>query len=122
MHGDPSAPAGPQNDGKDTVDKTLDQAETVEDVMNRQMKSFQNEKGGVLINWFKKEEERATFEPFPTNSHHDLFTVLQNITPDKLIAEQIALARNDANFYQDTLVNFLTLNPRVLQKGFPSFQ
>ncbi len=32
------------------------------------------------------------------------------IAPDKLIAEQIALARNDANFYQDTLVNFLTLN------------
>ncbi len=84
MHGDPSAPAGPQNDGRDTVDKTLDQAETVEDVMNRQMKSFQNEKGGIFVNWFKKDEEKATFEAFPTNSHHDLFTVLQNITADQI--------------------------------------
>lgn len=33
-----------------------------------------------------------------------------DLAPDKLISEQIALARNDANFYQDTLVNFLTLN------------
>lgn len=33
-----------------------------------------------------------------------------DLASDKLISEQIALARNDANFYQDTLVNFLTLN------------
>jgi len=32
------------------------------------------------------------------------------IASDKLISEVLALARNDANFYQDTLVNFLTLN------------
>jgi len=33
-----------------------------------------------------------------------------DIASDKLISEQLALARNDSNFYQDTLVNFLTLN------------
>lgn len=84
MHGDPTVPAGPQDDTKDTTDKTQDQRETVGDMMNRQMKTFTNEKGGVLINWFKKDEEKATFEAFPTNSHHDLFTALQNIVADQI--------------------------------------
>lgn len=84
MHGDPSAPAGPPADTEATTDKTLDQGETVGDMMDRQMKTFQNEKGGILINYFKKDEEKATFEQFPTNSHHDLFTTLQNITADQI--------------------------------------
>ncbi len=33
-----------------------------------------------------------------------------DIATDKLISEMIGLARSDANFYQDQLVNFLTLN------------
>ncbi len=84
MQGDPSAPAGPQQDQKDTTDKTLDQRGTVGEEMDQQMKIFQSEKGGIFMNWFKKDEEKATFEAFPTNSHHDLFTVLQNITADQI--------------------------------------
>jgi len=84
MHGDPTASAGPQSDTEATADKTLDQRETVGDVMDRNMKTFQNEKGAILINWFKKDEEKATFEQFPTNSHHDLFTTLQNIVADQI--------------------------------------
>jgi len=84
MHGDPTAPAGRQKDTDATVDKTLDQAETVGDVMDRQMKSFINEKGGVLMNWFTKEEEKATFEAFPTNSHDQAFLNLQKNTTDHI--------------------------------------
>jgi len=84
MHGDPSAPAGPQDDTKTTVNKTLDQADTVGGRMDLQMKSFVKEKGGVLINWFLKDEEKANFEAFPNNSNHDLFIALQNIVADQI--------------------------------------
>lgn len=84
MHGDPSAPAGEAEAQKLADGGTLDQSETVGGMMDQMMKGFIDEKGGVLINWFKKDEEKATFEQFPTNSHHDLFTTLQNITADQI--------------------------------------
>ena len=84
MHGDPSAPAGPQEDTSAEVNKTLDQQDTVGSEFEEQMKMFVKEKGGVMVNWFLKEEEKATFEAFPTNSHHDLFLTLQNIVADQI--------------------------------------
>jgi len=84
MHGDPSAPAGPAEQAKLDEGGTLDQSETVGGVMDRQMKSFINEKGGALINWYLKEEEKADFQQFPTNSHHDLFIALQEIVADQI--------------------------------------
>jgi len=84
MYGDPSAPAGPAEAERLQQNGTLDQSDTVGGVMDKQLKSFINEKGGVLINWFLKDEEKATFEQFPTNSHHDLFIALQNIVADQI--------------------------------------
>ena len=84
MHGDPSDPAGPPSDSKNTTNKTEDQELTKDDVMKANLKEFQVQKGGALINWFLKEEEKATFEQFPTNSHHDLFTALQALCSDQI--------------------------------------
>ncbi|MDA1120879.1 MAG: hypothetical protein O2887_10395 [Bacteroidetes bacterium] len=84
MHGDPSAPAGAAEAKTLAEGGTLDQEDTVGGEFEKQMKQFVNEKGGVLVNWFLKEEERATFEQFPTNSHHDLFLTLQNIVADQI--------------------------------------
>ena len=84
MHGDPSKPAGPPADTDATTNKQLDQGETVGDVMNRQMKTFTDEKGGVLINWFLKDEEKATFEAFPTSSHAEEWITLQKLATDQI--------------------------------------
>ena len=86
MYGDPSAPAGPAEAKLLADNGNLDQSDTVGGVMDKQLKSFINEKGGVLINWFQKEDEKTSFEAFPTNSHHDLFIALQ-----KIVADQIAI-------------------------------
>lgn len=84
IHGDPSAPAGRQDDTDATIDKTLDQGETVGEEMNRQMKEFVNEKGAPIFNWFLKDEEKATFETFPTNSHDNEYLNLQTSTTDHI--------------------------------------
>jgi len=84
MYGDPSKPAGRQSDNKDTTDKTEDQNETLGDQVNTALKSFQDQKGGAFLNWFKHPDEKATFEAFPTNSHHDLFIALQQIVADQI--------------------------------------
>ncbi len=86
MHGDPSAPAGPAEAKRlaEDPDATLDQSETVGGVFAKQMSEFSKADGSVLVNWFLKDEEKAVFEAFPTNSHHDLFIALQNITADQI--------------------------------------
>lgn len=85
MFGDPDAPAGPES--KDDDGNRKDQGETVGEVFNKHLRDSlagaQNG-GSVMVNWAQSEEEKADIQPFPTNSHHELFLTLQNITTDQI--------------------------------------
>lgn len=83
MQGNPDAPAG-----SETVDTdNPDQFETVGEQFDKQMKehfSGAQNGGSVLVNWFMTELEKADIQAFPTNSHHDLFIAIQNLTTDQI--------------------------------------
>lgn len=84
MHGNPDEPAGSETE---TETKDRDQFETVGEVFDRQMKehfSGAENGGSALVNWFMRETEKADIQQFPTNSHHELFTVLQKLTTEQI--------------------------------------
>jgi len=84
VYGNPDDPAGPSNGKNDDSGNPEDQRETMGEVFNKQMQEFSDLKGGVMTNWYQREEEKAEITPFPTNSNHDLFIALQNITSDQI--------------------------------------
>jgi len=83
MQGNPDAPAGPETVDTDNPDQFETVGEQFNDQMINHFSGAQN--GGVaLVNWFMTELEKADIKAFPTNSHHDLFIALQNITTDQI--------------------------------------
>lgn len=77
MFGNPDTPSGePDKDGN--------QPSTIGQDFDEQMRTFAKGDGSALVNWFQSAEGKATIDAFPTNSHHDLFIALQNLTADQI--------------------------------------
>lgn len=75
---------GSPDDQAGRKDENGDFVETLGEVMDRQMREFAQSDGSVLINYFRNEQEKASIEAFPTNSNHDLFIALQNLTDQQI--------------------------------------
>lgn len=87
VYGNPDEPAGRQEDPEGDSTGSRDQPETNEEVLNEQLKAIGSgakNGGGAFVNWFSKEEEKMTFEQFPTNANDELFDKLQTMVDDKI--------------------------------------
>lgn len=77
MIGDPDQVADPDNDPDKKVGELFDE------VMSEAFSGASNG-GKAFVAWSKNKEESLDIKPFPTNTNHDLFLALQNLTTENL--------------------------------------
>lgn len=85
MFGDPDLPAGPEVTNSESTRNN--QVETVGEVFNKQLQAqLTGAKvgGSAMVNWIKDVQQKADIQPFPSNTHHDLFIALQEITTNQI--------------------------------------
>lgn len=77
--GNPDVKAGEEDDEGNQIS-------TVGEEFNKDMSDFAGAEnaGAVLVNWFQKEEEKATIEEFPNNVNDNLFATLQTLVSDQI--------------------------------------